>query len=681
MDERERARLLEKTGKADAAVKAYRALGLFDDAARVLSSLQRPREAGELLADSLQVDDAQVGQLDAAGKKRALLAAIYFGKAGENARAVQLFMALGEQARAVALLQRAGDTVGAARLQAVKPGQFEVGSLVSATRPRTSAVGGHAISLPGAQKLLAAGKLDLALEAYVQLKRFGDAAACAEQLGRHGDAAQLHADAGQPFEAAACYARAGDTGKQLENLVRVPRADPRYRDAAAQAIRLSLALKAGVSFQLEHFLSAFASGKPGSDAERETFYLLGCLYQQHDFAESAREAFEKVPGRRDADARLQDLTRGSSATMARKVLDNADLHRRKSLPDLADLPGLDLDPPDGTSTAPTYLGTPYGIGDPAGSGAAAGAGVGAGAGVAGAASAGAGAAGVAEALPEAELLEGDAFEVGATVAGRYLLEEKIGQGGMASVWRALDQELEEQVALKVFGLEHQSEMLVARFKQELKLSRQLQHPNIIRLYDLGLHQGHRYLSMELLRGHSLKQRMEKPIAFAEALGLLAQACAGLQAAHDAGVIHRDIKPDNLFVSDAGVLKVMDFGIAKQFAASGVTVAGSIAGTPLYMSPEQIGSFSEVTHATDLYALGVCAYELFTGAPPFVHKDLVPLLMMHVNERPAPPRQKNPSIPPDLEAAILRLLAKDPAQRFATARELGALLESIQGRYA
>ena len=661
VDARERARQLEKAGKPDAAIKLYRELGLIDDAARVLGSTRRQKEAAELLVSSLNVEPAQVGQLEAAGKKRALMAAIFFSKSGENERAVELFLALGEQARAVELLQRAGDSVGAARLQARKPGSFENASLIATTRPAATAVGGHAISLPGARKLEAAGKLDLALESYVQLKRFADAASCAARLGRFGDAAQLHADAGQSFEAAACYAKLGDTGKQLENLVRVPRTDARYLDAAGQAIRLALELKAGVNFQLEHFLGPLASSQPRSEADRETFYLLGCLYQQHDFAESAREAFEKVPGHRDAGERLAELTRGPSDSMARKVLEGTDPRRRAktALPDLDGLPGLDGEPtmmraPDpAPAQNQTHRLTPPER-DATGSG---------------------------EVILDADVLaDDDAFAVGATIGDRYLLEQKIGQGGMASVFRAHDLELDERVALKVFGIEHQSEMLVSRFKQELKLSRQLQHPNIIRLYDIGLHQGHRYISMELLTGASLKERMEKPIAFPDALGWLVQACAGLQAAHDAGVIHRDVKPDNLFVSDAGVVKVMDFGIAKQFAVSGVTVAGSIAGTPLYMSPEQIGSFSTVTHATDLYALGVCAYEMFTGVVPFSHAELVPLLMMHVNERPAPPRQKNPSIPADLEAVILRLLAKDPAQRFASAREVGAALEAIRTRY-
>jgi serine/threonine-protein kinase len=187
--------------------------------------------------------------------------------------------------------------------------------------------------------------------------------------------------------------------------------------------------------------------------------------------------------------------------------------------------------------------------------------------------------------------------------------------------------------------------------------------------------------MELLVGKSLKERMEKPIDFVAALDFLIQACSGLQAAHDAGVVHRDVKPDNFFVTDDGVLKVMDFGIAKQYAAPGVTVVGSIAGTPLYMSPEQIGNFSTVTHLTDLYALGICAYEMFTGSLPFTHDELVPLLMMHVNTPPEPPARRNPAIPPDLDAAILRLLEKDPTRRFQSCRELGQALSAIRSRYS
>ena len=677
----ERARAMEKAGQTEPALKEYRELGAIDEAARLLAATRRQGEAAELLFDSLKCAPAQVGQLDSPGKKRALMAAIFFGKAGENERAVQLFMALGEQQRAVELLQRAGDSLGASKLASMKPGQFETASLVAtASKQRASTMGGHSISLAGAQKLEQGGKLDLALESYVQLKRFSEAAWCAERLQRFDEAAQLYAEAGQPYEAATCYGRAGDSGKQLDNLMRVPKADQRYREAVAAAVRLATEIKPGLSFQLEHFLGAFAKSAPADAAEREVFWLLGNIYRSHDFADNAREIFEKVRGYRDADAQLRELAEGAapSEAIARQVLGNSDLHRRApasmpALGDLGDLPGLDDAGDPGTllqhapaivarvtgkslASSPAPVPPPFEDADDAEAG------------------------GILELLPEQESAANAPFEVGNTIAGRYRLEKKIGQGGMATVFHARDLELEEEVALKVFGVMQSSEVLVARFKQELKLSRQLQHPNIIRLYDIGIHDGHRYISMELLVGKSLKESMEQPIDLARALDYLVQACTGLQAAHDAGVIHRDVKPDNFFVTAPGVLKVMDFGIAKQFAAPGVTVMGSIAGTPLYMSPEQIGNFSTVTAATDLYALGICAYELFTGAVPFNHAELVPLLMMQLNEQPAPPSKRNPSIPAELEAVILKLLEKDPARRFASARELGAALTTIRDRY-
>jgi eukaryotic-like serine/threonine-protein kinase len=657
----ERARTLEKSGQGDAAAKLFQQAGALEDAARVLGALRRPRDAADLLLETLGVQPAQAGRLDAAGKKRALMAAIFLGRAGESAAAVELFMALGEQQRAVELLQKSGDSVGAAKLAGMKPGQFESGPLLAPARG--TAVGGQAVSMASAQKLEAQGKLDLALQAYVGLKRFADGARIAKALGRKADAAQLYADAGAPFEASQAYLELGDTGKALDNLCRVPAEDAQYRVAAAIAVRLATNLNV-LDFRFEHFIGAYVRSGPRDAPELQVFELLAALYEAHGFPENAREALQKIlavrpthPGAAERLARIEAQLR-PSAMVARQVLSNADLHARRvpSMPDLGDLPDL-----PGGDHATVMRSDPElvkRVTAPLGNGA--------------------------EVLAEAEVLADDPasaaeerFEIGATIASRYRLEAKIGQGGMAVVFRAFDLELEENVALKVFNVEQSSEVLVARFKQELKLSRQLIHPNIIRLYDIGLNHGHRYISMELLLGKSLKERMREPIAFRIALGYLLQACHGLQAAHDAGVVHRDVKPDNFFVTDDGVLKVMDFGIAKQHATPGVTVAGAIAGTPLYMSPEQIGNFSAVTHLTDLYALGICAYEMFTGQVPFFHAELVPLLMMHVNAQPEPPRQKNPQLPAALDAAILKLLAKDPAQRYQSCRELAQDLGKIR----
>ncbi len=249
---------------------------------------------------------------------------------------------------------------------------------------------------------------------------------------------------------------------------------------------------------------------------------------------------------------------------------------------------------------------------------------------------------------------------------------------MASVYRATDLELGEEIAIKLFLQPSDDAQLLARFKQELTLSRGLTHPNIVRLYDIGQHQGCRVLTMELLQGTDLGAIIDgKPLELARGLHYMIQAASGMGLAHDKGVIHRDVKPANFFVTRDDTLKVMDFGIAKRAAqSSGMTQAGFIAGTPSYMSPEQINNFTSVTHLTDIYALGVVAYEVFTGSVPFDHGEMMQLLMMHLTRAPDPPRTRNPEIPEELEAIILQLLEKDPANRIQTCRELGERLAAL-----
>src|SRR5204862_4266280 len=176
----ERARSLEKAGQGDAAAKLLREVGAVEEAARVLGTLRRPRDAAQLLIESLGVPPSQAGRLDPVGKKRALMAAIFLSRAGENPQAVQLFMALGEQQRAVELLQKAGDAVGAAKLAGMKPGQFDSGPMLAPSK--ATAVGGQAVSMVTAQKLEAQGKLEAALQSYVQLKRFAEGARVAKAL-------------------------------------------------------------------------------------------------------------------------------------------------------------------------------------------------------------------------------------------------------------------------------------------------------------------------------------------------------------------------------------------------------------------------------------------------------------------------------------------------------------------
>jgi serine/threonine-protein kinase len=222
--------------------------------------------------------------------------------------------------------------------------------------------------------------------------------------------------------------------------------------------------------------------------------------------------------------------------------------------------------------------------------------------------------------------------------------------------------------------------MLARFRRELRFARSVIHPNVVRVFDIGVHEEQRYITMELLKGQELRSFFRGPMPIPQALGYLIQVCSGLQAAHEQGIVHRDVKPANLFVTDDGVVKLMDFGIARvEGAAMELTRTGTIAGTPGYMAPEQIRDSSKVTPAADIYSVGVVSYRALTGVMPFIHADTIPLLMMHLEQPPPPLREHNPFIPADLEQAVLRCLAKAPEDRWPSCAALAAELERLRPR--
>jgi serine/threonine-protein kinase len=207
------------------------------------------------------------------------------------------------------------------------------------------------------------------------------------------------------------------------------------------------------------------------------------------------------------------------------------------------------------------------------------------------------------------------------------------------------------------------------------------HPNVVRVFEMGRSHGFRYMTMELLEGSTLAERLRSsPPSLDEGLSYLAQACAGLQAAHDLGVIHRDVKPANCFIVKGGVLKLMDFGIAKVRDAPGLTDTGFIAGTPAYMAPEQATDFRAVTASTDLYSLGIMAYKMFTGTLPFDSDDPFRVIEAHRHEDPRPLRALNPELPQALDDIVLRCLEKTPERRFGSCRELGSRFEALRSSH-
>jgi serine/threonine protein kinase len=262
---------------------------------------------------------------------------------------------------------------------------------------------------------------------------------------------------------------------------------------------------------------------------------------------------------------------------------------------------------------------------------------------------------------------------GMVVADRYEVLAEVGRGGMGIVFRARDMELDETVALKFLTGDIAPD-LVARFIQEIKTARQVAHPNVVRVFTFEKWRDHRFIVMEYIDGAPLRKWLARSPAPARAdrLRLAAQIASALEAAHHAGIIHRDIKPDNILVQGTCDARILDFGIARAEAAGHtMTATGTVVGSPMYMSPEQIQAL-EIDRRSDIYSLGAVLYFLFTGQEPFAGRDLQEILMKHLHQRPAPPHEVDPTLPRPLSEAILRALAPQKEQRFQSAADLAAI---------
>ena len=261
-----------------------------------------------------------------------------------------------------------------------------------------------------------------------------------------------------------------------------------------------------------------------------------------------------------------------------------------------------------------------------------------------------------------------------SLKNRYELEKELGRGGMGVVYKARDTRLDRPVALKFLGsLVDGSEEYRLRFEREARAAAQVSHPNILSIYDIGVDEGSSYIAMEYVEGGNLNQYLKKSgkLSPRDAVEIIGQACEALDAVHQAGIVHRDIKPDNILLAKGGVVKLMDFGLAKGY---GQRLTGShvIMGTPCYMSPEQARG-GDVDHRSDIYAMGLMLYELLTGKTVFNEGNV---LERQIVEMPPPPSSVVDGVPPLLDQIIMKCIAKDPEERFQSAADLRNQLRQV-----
>ncbi|HET6267688.1 MAG TPA: serine/threonine-protein kinase [Acidobacteriota bacterium] len=271
------------------------------------------------------------------------------------------------------------------------------------------------------------------------------------------------------------------------------------------------------------------------------------------------------------------------------------------------------------------------------------------------------------------------INLAAALEGRYQVLSELGRGGMGIVYQAYDKQLKEQVAIKLLSplLSTDPEAL-ERLTREVSMARRVTHPNVIRIHDLSEVNGLHYVSMEYFGGVNLKDHLKRsgPLSLLNAYQIFSQICDGLEAAHSQGVIHRDLKAQNIMIGQSGQVKIIDFGLARSVHMEGMTATGLIMGTPEYMAPEQV-SGKPVDERADIYALGVILYEMLTGRVPFTGDSPIAVGFQQLKDPPPPPRSLNQQIPEEVERIILKALEKEPIRRYRNAdemrRELAAAL--------
>lgn len=501
-----------------------------------------------------------------------------------------------------------------------------------------------------------AGELARAGEVYAQAGKLEEAAACMRSAGKTQEAARLagrfYEAKGKWREAGAAYAQAGDFMNAGEMFAR-----------AAEAVRAAECFeragefyRAGVAYahaqRYENAIKALQNMKenhPNFDASRA---LLGrCFYEMHDYAHCAGALENHLQGKRVdtqnseyfymwalALEQLGKLEESRQILIKIRTVNVGYKDVTQRISNIASRISM-------AGSATVYTPQP-GVAPSSG---------------------GPGASAAAVATQVMQSVE-------SSLGGRYVLEKELGRGGMGVVYLARDSQLERPVALKFLGnLVDSSEEFRQRFVREARTAAKITHPNIIAIYDISASVGKAYIAMEYVDGPSLHKYLSAKGALKprEAINIIVQACSALAAIHDAGIVHRDIKPDNMLIAKGGLVKLTDFGLAKA-EDSRMTRTGVVMGTPSYMAPEQVlGKEADVR--SDIYSMGLVLHECLTGKTTFLGPDV---LERQLKEMPDPPGKSVPGIPPELDAIVMKCIAKDPKDRYQTVRDLVTDLRAV-----
>lgn len=618
--------------------------GLVRQISRGLIEGGRHEAAGWLLLALVAPELVRGGELAAPARALAHDAAEQLAAGRQVVASAETFLAIGERGSAVALLQRFHEEALLERIRTFDEPLPRLAAMGLGGRPFISdAERLREEAARALRPLPSVVEPERLLPLMEQLGLHAPLAELAGSLGRQDLAAQAWMRAGRRVEAARAFAASGEWESALQALVRIGPDEPEHRMACVVAARLAARLDR-VDYDLFHMVGPFMATRATNRGEAEAMKALSELFQRHG-----------QPGLVEAVARRPVAGPGADLGWEDEGLP----------PLLEEDEEMALDPLSVSlsATSAATLPRPQGRSEPSVDPAH----------ILGF---------TRDSRPlaqdrSANLREDDLL--GLVLGGRYSIERRLGAGGSGVVYEALDLVLGEPVALKfLLGAAHDP-IAIERFRREIRLARRLSHPNIVRVYDLGEERGTVYLSMELLHGLSLRALPRAALSPRRVADIVAQAAEALGAAHQQEVVHRDIKPENLFLTDEGRVKLMDFGIARASDLPDGPEPEVVFGTPTYMAPEQVRGAASCVPASDQYALGIVAYELLTGQPPFQHPEVKGLLRMHAEQAPAPASSREPALSAEVDPVLARALAKRPADRFpscpdfarALARALGA----------